>query len=241
MSTQLSKANNGKISIGRKNMFPAQQIPAATLASALKKSKVDTSASAGSGVSYLTFSGNDGSYALGPEQEDVAGCSIVINPSSFVHGWILWHQQVPTKALTSFVNELPEKIPGKGRDEAAEARGFQAAFLPVDGEEADETIIEYTTNSYGGRKAIDAVLNEMILRANGGEEVFLCPVISLESDSYMNKNYGKEIHTPSFKVLDWMSVDGTLESGTKKLEATEHEDAENSEGEAPKRRKRNVA
>jgi len=223
-------------------MFPAQQIPASSLASALKKSKVDTSSTAsGSGVAYLTFSGNGGGYTLGAEQEDVGGCAIVINPSSFVHGWILWHQQVPTKALTSFVNDLPEKIPNKGRDEAAEARGFQAAFLPVDGEDEDETIIEFTTNSYGGRKAIDGVLNEMIARANGGEEVFLCPVVSLDSDSYFNKNYGKQIYTPKFSVKDWMSVDGTLESSTKKLEASEPEATDEPEDEAPKRRKRKVS
>ena len=92
----------------------------------------------------------------------------------------------------------------------AEARSIEAAFLD-DGDD----VISFTTNSLGGRKCLDTVFSAIKVRASGGEENFLFPVVKLDSTSYEGQN--GTVFNPIFEIVDWMDMEGKRESDTAKL------------------------
>lgn len=239
-------------------MFPTTQNSPKNLASALKESnQVDTSAADGSGVSYLQFSGETGIFKYGREGEEVNGDTIVINSYSFVHGWALWVDKKVEKRTASFVEPLPEAMePKKDRrgklQYPSELRGFQARFL-----DDDETILSLEGNSFGVRKGVGAVLNEVSARAAKGEERFLFPVCELSNESY-ESNEGKTVFNPVFDILYWVDENGEQEPegamavedksvedqapAEEKSEAPAEEKAEApAEEKAPRRRRRRAA
>lgn len=213
-------------------MFPTTQANITDLSTALKQSKVDQTGG-NAGKAFLKFEFRTGKFFFGRDQEEVTGEKIIVNTHSFVHGWILWHNKQPNKVVRSFVEPLPEPMPAMGNDQPSEARGFEARF-----EDDDDTIISFETNSYGGRKGADNLLQEVMLKSAGGEEAFLFPVVKLTSESYEAKQ-GGVIHNPIFKVVDWCDIDGNLESenGTKKL-AGEQADVSGEEEQPVRRRRR---
>lgn len=192
-------------------MFPTVQGSMTNLSSALANSQVQSSQDQG-GKAFLKFDFKSGTYTLGRDQEEVTGEQIAVNVASINHGWTLWVNGTPKKTQVSFTEPLPMAPPAEGTDEPSESRGFQAAFL----EEDDDTIIVFETNSFGGRKGVDSMLDATKLKAVGGEEQYLFPIVKLDSESYKSKQ-GGTIHNPVFTVVDWMDMEGNLESGTKKI------------------------
>lgn len=220
-------------------MFPTTQNSVTDLQSALQNSQVQETKNEG-GKAFLKFDYKDGSFAFGRDKEDITGEQIVINIASFRHGWTLWVNGSPKKVQAGFTEPLPMAPAPEAGNEPAESRGFDAAFL----EEDDDTIITFETNSYGGRKGADAVLNAVKTRA-ATEANYLFPVVQLDNESY-KANQGGTIHNPVFTIVDWMDQAGNLESATKKLESPaeeveEVEEVEEAEEAAPKRRRRRAA
>lgn len=217
-------------------MFPTTQTSVTDLQSALQNSQVQETKNEG-GKAFLKFDFKDGSFAFGRDKEDITGEQVVINIATFRHGWTMWVNGSPKKVQAGFTEPLPMAPASEAGNDPTESRGFDAAFL----EEDDDTIITFETNSYGGRKGADAVLNAVKTRA-ATEANYLFPVVQLESESYKS-NQGSTIHNPVFKIVDWMDQAGNLESATVKLAApaeTEEATAETEEA-APKRRRRRAA
>lgn len=211
-------------------MFPTTSTKITDLSSALKQSKVQQTTSS-AGKAFIRFDFKTGDFFYGRDQEEITGEQIVVNTASFCHGWVLWVGGQAQKVMRSFVEPLPEPMPAVGHDQPTEARGFEARF-----EDDEETILVFESNSYGGRKGCDSLLNAISLKSSSGEEDFLFPVVKLESESYKAKQ-GGTIHNPVFKVVDWMNAEGELEStnGTKKI-ASESEPEED----GGRRRRRSV-
>jgi len=186
------------------------------LSSALAVSKVQSEGPSNAGKAFIRFDFKTGSYSYGRDQEDITNDNIVVNTSSFVHGWVLWTNGTPNKVQRSFVEELPDPMPGNANgDQPSESRGFEARF-----EDDPETVLVFETSSYGGRKGCDNLLNAIRIRSAGGEQEYLFPVVQLASESYKAKQ-GGTIHNPVFNIVGWMNQEGELEGNTAKLDAPE--------------------
>ena len=217
-------------------MFPTTQNRITDLSTALKQSKVQQTSS-NSGKAFIRFDFKTGDFSFGRDQEEITGEEIVINTSTFMHGWVLWVNGAPQKVMRSFVEQLPEPMPAVGQDQPSEARGFEARF-----EDDEETVLVFESNSFGGRKGVDSLLHEVMMKSGSGEEVYLYPVVKLESESYKAKQ-GGTVHNPVFKVVDWVDQEGKRESDTKKLsgESQPEQAPESAEaGESPRRRRRSA-
>lgn len=214
-------------------MFPKVQNSITDLSAALSQSQIAPPTSGGK--AFLKFDYKDGSFLFGRDQDEVTGDEIVVNTNSFCHGWILWDEGKPKKAMVSFVEQLPEPMQNSAAgDEPTEARSFEARFM-----DDEDTIIQFETSSYGGRKGCDSLLNEIRMKSASGETEFLFPVVKLDSDSYKAKK-GGVIHNPVFNVVGWVNSAGKLQEQQKTLFADSAEAPEQTEEkeEAPVRRRR---
>lgn len=216
-------------------MFPTTQNKITDLSTALKQSKVQQTTTT-AGKAFIRFDFKTGDFSFGRDQEEITGDEIVVNTTSFTHGWVLWVNGSPQKVMRSFVEQLPEPMPAVGADQPSEARGFEARF-----EDDEDTVLVFESNSFGGRKGVDNLLHEVMMKSGSGEEVYLYPVVKLDSESYKAKQ-GGTVHNPIFKVVDWVDQDGNRESDAKKLGSNAEEAAEPAAEaeEAPRRRRRNA-
>ena len=195
-------------------MFPTVNTASITdLSSALAQSKVQDNASTGS-KAYIGFDFQSGEYTFGRDKTEITDDNIVINTSSFTHGWILWVNRTSTKVMRSFVEDLPAPMPnGPAGEQPAESRGFEARF-----EDDPDTVLVFETSSYGGRKGCDKILNEIRIRSAGGESEYLFPIVRLTSENYQSKQ-GRTVYNPIFEVVGWMNQEGDIQQNVQKLEA----------------------
>lgn len=215
-------------------MFPTAQNSATDIQAMLAASRVqETTASAGS-TAFIRFDFKSGGFTFGKDHEDITGETIAVNVASFRHGWTLWTNGKPKKVQASFTQELPMPMPSENGDSPTESRGFDSAFL-----DDEETILTFESNSYGGRKGADALLNAVKIRSASGEANFLFPMVKLDSESYKAQQ-GGTIHNPVFTVVDWMDQAGNIESSTAKLTSDNSEEVAEEEVQ-PKRRRRAAA
>lgn len=224
--------------------LPTVSTSASALREAFGQSKVQETTGGIGG--YIKFHYETGEFSFGRDQEEVSGDTVLVNVSTFCHGWVLWHPvDGANKNLVPFTQELPEPMPNvvhKGKTvEPSQGRAFQGMFM--DGDEATDAFT-FETNSYGGRQAVDALLVAVKARAAEGKDD-LFPLVTLDSTSYENKSYNKTIHNPVFTIVGWRTWEGVEAADAnepKKLEAdapAEEKAAE--EAPKPKRRRRRTA
>ena len=187
-----------------------------SMASMLASSQIaPASSGAEGGKAFMNFDSKSGVHAFGKMREDITDEIVVVNLSSFSHGWTLWSNGKPTKVAASFTAPLPEPMAAIGNDHPSEARSFEARF-----EDDADTVLLFATNTYGGRKGCDTLLDIAKIRALAGETEFLYPVVKLSSENYVNvKQGGALTYNPKFEVIDWANQEGDYESDTPKLEA----------------------
>ena len=215
-------------------MFPTTQNSATDMQAMLAASRVQETKQGEGSTAFIQFKFKTGNFEFGKEKEDITGESIAVNVASFRHGWTLWTGGKPKKVQASFTQDLPMPMPSEGQDSPTESRGFDAAFL-----DDEDTILTFETNSYGGRKGVDALLNAVKIRSAAGEANFLFPIVKLDSESYKAQQ-GGIIHNPVFTVVDWMDQAGNIESDTAKLTSDKPEEVAEEEVQ-PKRRRRAAA
>jgi len=185
---------------------------ATDLAGALAKSQVNETQAGG--VDFLKMEFDSGEWVSGQGGDVCTGEEILIFTPSIRHGWILWTGGRPKKVWARFTEALPPEIDPvtnvKGEvDEASEARGFEAAFV------SDRSMISMDTNSYGGRKGIDALLNTIkVEAARGGTHLY--PLVKLSSESYAGSGMrkGKLNYNPVFEFVAWCDEAGNRAGGT---------------------------
>ena len=186
------------------SMFPAVESGSMDLVSMLEHDQVEDSAEASGGKAFMKFDFMSGRYTFGREAEDITGSELVVNFTTMTHGWTVWANNKPTKESAHFTKPLPPRIPAVGGNEPTESRSFTGRFL-----DDDDTEIEFSTNSHGGRQGADKLRAEIKLRASMGETTYLFPIVELTSTSYANqKQGGKLTYNPVFKIVGWVNANG---------------------------------
>lgn len=211
-------------------MFPTTQNSISDLNSALANSQVQETVQ--SGKAFIQFDFKTGSFVFGREKEDISGDEIIVNTASFQHGWTIWANGKPNKQLVGFTEPLPIQPEPIDGNTASEARSFEARFS-----DDEDTILSFDTNSYGGRKGCDTLLNAIKVKATSGTE-YLFPIVTLDNESYKSTQ-GGIIHNPVFTVVGWVNQNGEKEGGDAPSLIEQELDA--AVEDAPKRRRRKVA
>lgn len=218
-------------------MLPAVKMNTSELTQALSQSKV---ASTGGGQGgFLKVDFRTGDWSFGAEQEDVTGDTVVINTPSIGHGWVLWADRKATKVMARFNEPLPEPMPPQGDNQPSEGRIFQGVFLDAGTPLADCQQFTFETNSYGGRAAVDSVLEAIKTKAMTGS-AHLFPAVKLTSTSYVNKKHGSTIYNPVFDIIGWYNEAGEAETQPEAVE-DQTETASKEAESAPTRRRRRAA
>lgn len=158
----------------------------------------------GSGTPFLRLEKGTGDWVYGPKDTQVEDGSLwAVNPHSLQTGYVAWKAGKPVgKQMASVfgtqVNR--EDLPEVG---AAwqENIGFQLQC--ISGEDTG-TVVEFTNNSYGARKAFSALTEAMKNQADADINRVV-PIVELKSDSYQHAEYGK-VRNPIFEIKRWASL-----------------------------------
>lgn len=198
--------------------LPAVGRTTAAIAATLLQNQVNPETSGG--VSFLSFdSKRTGEWLFGVDKEPCTGEVFSLDLTSLKHGWILWHAKKATRKLVPINAALPvppdsiEYVDAKGRtqvDDPNEARALEGTF-------EDGTRFLFETNSHGGRKAVDAVLQQLFTKAAAGSP-FLFPHVELGSESYNHKEWGK-LWNPVLTITAWYDEEGNQDGAAAQIAA----------------------
>lgn len=181
-----------------------------------------------SGSQYLRFL-QDGSWVFGADNEEVADDDLIaVNPLSIRVGWTCWtdhkggkknecmgEDMVPLGQDVTPKNELPDHG-WPWREQVAVMMAFTNG--PHKGKQ-----VEYKTNSVGGLRAVNAMIDQIMLQLDE-DPTHVVPVVALEGSHYNHKVYGRT-YTPEISIKDWITLDGEK----KLLEEAEEEGTEEEE------------
>lgn len=145
-----------------------------------------------------------GVWVFGIETEELEdGAEFYVNPAGFQHGYICWAEAGSEKLgelIAPITDVLPDSgpVPGGGR-----GWEFQLG-MHLRGTGKDSTTMIYRSSSVGGKRAI-ATVADMISRRLNEDSKEMVPVVTLDSDSYKHKQYGK-IFVPVIEIVRWVSM-----------------------------------
>ena len=198
----------------------------------------------GGGGAFIRFDAKrTGEWVFGMESEPVTGDVFSLDVASLKHGFHLWHAKKCDRRMVPLNADLPqpqepvEWVDAKGKtqtDEAGEARYFEGSF-------DDGVKFHFEASTFGGRKAIDGILEELFSRAATGS-AFLFPQVKLESNSYEHSSYGK-VFEPVLTAVAWFDGDGNPEGeAPKQIAESAPEPADDAPvEEAPVKRRRRAS
>jgi len=177
-----------------------------TLSTALRTLEVEV----GSAGTVIIKMDKTGHWVYGADQTEVDDAATwVVNPFSFIHGFIAWGDgEVLGEKMVNVSQPLPElDVSPAGAKRGWETQvGMSMKCLTGDDAGMETT---FSTTSVGGKRSVQALA---VAIANQVEKDHLkpVPVVSLKKEHYQHKSYGR-IFTPIFEVLDWVSMDGKTE------------------------------
>jgi hypothetical protein len=202
----------------------------------------------------------DGDWVFGQEDNAVAkGTEAVINPLSIKHGYSCWTNRQPGQGKNEsmgeimvglnqplqMIHELPQHSdPTTGN--TCPWKDQMALDLKFVSGKHKGTQVQWKVSSVGGLNAARVILDAVLAKLDEGT-AFVCPIVSLDSDSYKHATYGKT-YVPKIEVVGWMDLEGNEEDGeddgapadvVQKLAAPEPEPVvAPADEEAPRRRRR---
>lgn len=164
---------------------------------------------------YMKFNGNDGRYTVGkPPKEVKQGVEVAVNIAQAQHGWLEWKGGEVVNRRMIPVVDGPSPAPPEGEPLVGELKkpydrdGWQdTMILQVVGLSGDlkGVTVEFTTSSYGGKQAVNGVLDvafEMIDTPEGARG-FINPIVTLGGDSYYHDGYSRDVHFPVLEIVGW--------------------------------------
>lgn len=188
------------------------------------------------GIGTLLRLLKSGFWVYGADDTEVEENSTwAINPASLQHGFVAWkdgelvgEKMVPIVQPPIDVNTL---------DNVGAQWKAQVSFdlQCMSGEDTD-TVVSYKVTSVGGLRASQKIINA-ILKQITAESSKIVPVVTLETDSYKHKEYGR-IYTPELNIQKWLTMDG-IEQKVDDAPAALEDQAE--EEAAPETKKRKPA
>ena len=206
-----------------------------TALTGLAQAATATAGSLGTGDAFGQFT-KLGEWLFGQERIEVEEDSQwAINPLSLKHGFIHWPDEGrPTEHMVSATQPLPQlaDLPVVDGDWNKNA-SFQAVCLS--GEDKGQQVI-FKGSSLGFRKAWGEVATAIANQAVGGTGEVV-PVVTLDSDSYTHKQYGK-IMTPAIEIVGWNTLD---DAEPNEAEAEEEKPEPKAEAKPARRRRRRKA
>ncbi len=154
----------------------------------------------------------DGSWVYGAENIEVEeGSQWAINPFSIEHGWVSWTDhdkkskqtnEVVGEVMVPMTSPLPPQT--ELRDTGWEwSQQLKFTLKCLTGEDKGEQV-EYKTTSVGGMNAMKAVIAALMKQLDT-DDTRPVPVVSLATDHYQHKKYGKT-YTPIFEIVDWVEL-----------------------------------
>lgn len=177
-----------------------------------------------------------GTWIYGIESTEVEdGAEWAIDPRSFMRGVIAWGDGEVLEEHMALVTD-PVGDYGPAPQGAKKGWQKQLGFMLQCLTGEDKTLnVQYMTTSDGGLKAVGDMSKQLKehLREDPTTPI---PVVTLESEHYQNKKYGK-IYTPVFELVRWASPADILGEQPALPEA----EAEEPKAEEPERRRRRRA
>jgi len=189
--------------------MPVIKANTSAVASLLGNIQVNTTQAGG--TTFLSFDAKrTGEWTLGADKEPCTGDVFSLDVASLKHGYIQWHMRKANRLLVPINQPLPlpqEPIhyQEKGKEmvsEANEARSLEGTF-------SDGVRFTLEVSSFGGRKAVDGLITELVTRF-AQQSPFLFPQVELASDSYDHASYGK-VFTPELHAVAWFDAEGNEE------------------------------
>lgn len=155
---------------------------------------------------FLRLTKGTGYWVYGAQNTEVEENSLwAVNPMSFVVGYIAWKGGRPVGKKMRSISDKPvtlDELPDVGAEWDVNV-GFQMQCIYG---EDEGTVVDYTANSYGGKKAYNDLLSALYKQAEV-DDVNIVPVVELKSDSYTHNEWGK-IHNPIFEIKKWIGFGG---------------------------------
>lgn len=158
--------------------------------------------------------GKDGVWVYGQENLEVEeGSQWAINPLSIKHGFVCWtNYDASEKKKNELLGEVyapmtaepvdVTKLPDHGWPWKA---ATTVRLKCVSGEDEGTEVI-YKPSSVGGANAMQTLLDKIEKQLDSGSDKIV-PIVTLESDSYPHKQWGKT-YVPEFEFVDWVTMDG---------------------------------
>lgn len=160
------------------------------------------------GKQFLKISDKDGAWTFGADETVVEEDSLwAINPVSFFHGYIAWHNAAVEGEHRSSIRRPLPGIDSLPQVKAQNGWQLQQGFdlVCVSGEDAGVQC-EFKTSSTGGKRAVGNVasaINDQFAK----DPDALVPIVRLRDNKYYDKKYKKDQFPPVFEVVEWRRMD----------------------------------
>ena len=165
----------------------------------------------------------DGDWVFGQEDNAIAkGTEAVVNPLSIKHGYSCWTNRQPGQGKNEALGEImvglnqPLPMAHELPQHSDPTTGTVCPWkdqLSMDvkfiGGKHKGTQVMWKVSSVGGLNASRTILDAILTKLDEGTP-FVCPIITLDSDSYKHATYGKT-YTPKIEVVGWMDLEGNEE------------------------------
>jgi hypothetical protein len=169
----------------------------------------------GAGGTPLLRLEKSGTWVWGQGSDEVQeGSHWLVNPMTFMHGWVLWAKQVPGQknrklgeVMGSMARPAPDCPPPINGMDFVPQGSFELKCM--DGTDAGVQVL-FRSPSQGGTQAIGALV-EVFQRhyAQPGGKAAPCPIVTLDNTWYPHPTYGK-IYKPVFNVTGWADMNGDV-------------------------------
>jgi hypothetical protein len=174
----------------------------------------------------------DGDWVFGQEDNAVAkGTEAIINPLSIKHGYSCWTNRQPGEGKNELLgelmvglnqplpmmHELPKHTdPQNGKPVPwKDQLSMDMKFLYGRHKGVQVT---WKVSSVGGLNAARQILDAIIAKLEH-ETPFVCPIVTLDSDSYKHVTYGKT-YVPKISVFGWADLEGNEEDDDREVPRT---------------------
>lgn len=183
----------------------------------------------------------DGEWVYGADDVEVQARSLwAINPFSMAQGFCAWGTQGSAQEGT-LLGEKMALITGTYPN-ASELADVGAAWneqiqfdlVCLNGDDKGVEV-RFKTSSKGGLRAFAGLLQDVSTAAD--EDGKFVPIVSLESDSYVHKKYGRT-YFPVFDVKEWQAPDSTQSEAATQGNGAGGDEEERQPAEPVKRRGR---
>jgi len=148
-----------------------------------------------------------GEWVFGADSEEVQDGSLwAVSPTSLEYGFCAWDDGECLGEVMASYTEAPinerdlENVGAPWREQSG------VKMVCVKGAHKGTTV-HYKASSQGGREALALLFDDIVSRAESGEEKVV-PVVELEMSDYRHKKYGK-IYKPVLAIRGWESMTAT--------------------------------